>query len=230
MATAIFPAAGQSRRMKSSKNKNFLELAGQPILIHTLLKFSQSEQIDNLIIAAAVDEVTIIEDMLSKIEGLKPFQVVIGGSERQYSIANALKVVPDNCDVVLVHDAARPLISIKIIDEVIEIAKIYGGAVAAVPEKNTIKVIDSENFVVDTPPRAQLVSIQTPQGFRREIIMKAYEQAERDGFLGTDDSSLVERLDYKVKIVQSDYKNIKITTPEDILIAEALLRSDHQNG
>ena len=230
MATAIFPAAGQSRRMKSSKNKNFLELAGQPILIHTLLKFSQSEQIDNLIIAAAVDEVTIIEDMLSKIEGLKPFQVVIGGSERQYSIANALKVVPDNCDVVLVHDAARPLISIKIIDEVIEIAKIYGGAVAAVPEKNTIKVIDSENFVVDTPPRAQLVSIQTPQGFRREIIMKAYEQAERDGFLGTDDSSLVERLGYKVKIVQSDYKNIKITTPEDILIAEALLRSDHQNG
>ena len=227
MATAIFPAAGQSRRMHSSTNKNFLELDGQLILVHTLLKFSKSDKIDRLIVAAAVDEVEVVKEMLNDTEGLKPFQVVVGGSERQYSIANALAVLPNDCDVVLIHDAARPLVSVETIDAVVEAAKTYGGAIAAMPEKNTIKVIDDEDFVIDTPPRAKLVSVQTPQGFKREIIMQAYEQAERDNFLGTDDSSLVERLGYKVKIVKSDYKNIKITTPEDILIAEAFLRSDY---
>ena len=227
MVTAIFPAAGQSKRMQSSTNKNFLEIDDQPILIHTLLKFSKSDKIEKLIVAAAVDEVKIVEEMLAEVEGLKPFQIVEGGSERQYSIANAIKFLPDNCDVVLVHDAARPLISVETIEEVIAAARIYGCAIAAVPEKNTIKVIDDDGFVVDTPPRATLVSVQTPQGFKRDIIVKAYEQAKRDNFLGTDDSSLVERLGCKVKIVKSDYKNIKITTPEDILIAEAFLRSDH---
>ena len=227
MATAIFPAAGQSRRMHSSTNKNFLEIDGQPVLVHTLLKFSKSDKIDRLIVAAAVDEVEVVEEMLNGADGLKPFQVVVGGSERQYSIANALKVVFDDCDVVLVHDAARPLVNLNTIEEVVEAARVHGAAIAAVPEKNTIKVIDNGDFVIDTPPRSKLVSVQTPQGFRRDIILKAYEQAERDGFLGTDDSSLVERLGYKVKIVKSDYKNIKITTPEDILIAEAFLRRDY---
>ena len=230
MVTAIFPAAGQSRRMKSIlnsvTNKNFLEFEGLSILIRTLLTFSQSKEIDNLIVAAAGDEISTVKEILAGVEGLKPFQIVEGGSERQYSIANALKSLPDNCDVVLVHDAARPLITVETIEEVVNAARTYGGAIAAVPEKNTIKVIDDDGFVVDTPPRAKLVSVQTPQGFRREIIVKAYEQAERDNFLGTDDSSLVERLGCKVKIVKSDYKNIKITTPEDILIAEAFLRSD----
>ena len=231
MATAIFPAAGQSSRMKSIlnsvTNKNFLNFGGFSILVRTLQAFSQSKEIDNLIIAAASDEIPTVEKMLADVEGLKPFQIVEGGSERQYSIANALQKVPKDCDIVLIHDAARPLISIETIEKVVEAARIYGGAIAAMPEKNTIKIIDDEGFVVDTPPRAKLVSVQTPQGFRREIIIKAYEQAARDNFLGTDDSSLVERLGYKVKIVKSDYKNIKITTPEDILIAEAFLRSDH---
>ena len=226
MVTAIFPAAGQSRRMKSATNKNFLLLNGKPILIHTLLKFSKSAKIDKLIVAAASDEVEIVEEMLSKVAELKPFKVVVGGSERQYSIENALKVVDDDCEIILVHDAARPLVSINTIDEVVDAARIYGGAIAAVPEKNTIKVVDDENFVTDTPPRSKLVAVQTPQGFRRDIILKAYEQARNDNFLGTDDSSLVERLGVKVKIVQSDYRNIKVTTPEDILIANTLLNKN----
>lgn len=230
MVTAIFPAAGQSRRMKSLlnsvTNKNFLELDGLAILIKTLQTFSKSTKIDNLIIAAASDEIKIIEDMLEKYSDLKPFNIVEGGSERQYSVANALKFVSDDCDVVLVHDAARPLIKIETIDAVVEAAENYGGAIAAVPEKNTIKVIDSESFVVSTPKRSTLVSVQTPQGFKRDIIMKAYEQAEHDNFLGTDDSSLVERLGVKVKIVKSDYQNIKVTTPEDILIAKALIEAN----
>ncbi len=226
MVTAIFPAAGQSRRMKSSTNKNFLELDGQPILIHTLLKFSKSDKIDNLIIAAAVDEVEFVKKMLKNVTGLKPFEIVVGGSERQYSIANALKVLPGDTEIILVHDAARPLIGIETIDTVVEAAKIYGGVIAAMPEKNTIKVVDSDDFVVNTPPRSKLVSVQTPQGFQRDILLRAYKQAELDNFLGTDDASLVERLGVKVKIVRSDYSNIKITTPEDILIAQILLRGN----
>ena len=118
------------------------------------------------------------------------------------------------------------MISIKTINEVVETARTYGGAIAAVPEKNTIKIVDDKAFVIDTPPRSKLVAVQTPQGFQRDIIVKAYEQASRDNFLGTDDSSLVERLGVKVKVVESDYRNIKITTPEDILIAKAFLKAN----
>ncbi len=226
MVTAIFPAAGQSRRMKISSNKNFLELDGIPVLIRTLQKFSQSKKIDNLIIAAAGDEIETVKNLLKKFSDLKPFKIVAGGSERQYSIANALKEIADDCEIILVHDAARPLISVKVIDEVIDAAKIYGGAIAAVPEKNTIKIVDENNFVVDTPDRSKLVAVQTPQGFQRKILIDAYEKAAQDKFLGTDDSSLVERLGYKVKIILSNYRNIKITTPEDILAAKALLKAD----
>ena len=226
MVTAIFPAAGQSRRMHSKKNKNFLQIKDQPILIHTLKKFSKSDKIDKLIIAAAPDEVEIVKKMLQKIADLKPFQVVAGGSERQYSIANALKFIDDDCEVILVHDAARPMVTVETIDKVVDMAKLHGAAIAAVKEKNTIKIVNDDDFVIDTPPRSTLVSVQTPQGFRKEIILKAYEQAKIDNFLGTDDSSLVERLGYKVKIVQSDYKNIKLTTPEDIIIAEAFLKEE----
>ena len=226
MVTAIFPAAGQSRRMQSKTNKNFLEIKGQSILIHTLQKFSKSAKIDRLIVVAAPDEWNIVKRMLKGVPKLKPFMVVTGGSERQYSIANALKFIDDECDIILVHDAARPLVSVDTIDEVVDMARLHGSAVAAVKEKNTIKIVDGEDFVIDTPPRSTLVSVQTPQGFQREIILKAYKQAEKEKFLGTDDSSLVERLGYKVKIVQSDYKNIKITTPEDIIIAEAFLKEE----
>ena len=184
MVTAIFPAAGQSRRMKISSNKNFLELDGIPVLIRTLQKFSQSKKIDNLIIAAAGDEIETVKNLLKKFSDLKPFKIVAGGSERQYSIANALKEIADDCEIILVHDAARPLISVKVIDEVIDAAKIYGGAIAAVPEKNTIKIVDENNFVVDTPDRSKLVAVQTPQGFQRKILIDAYEKAAQDKFLG----------------------------------------------
>ena len=225
MVTAIFPAAGKSRRMQSIKNKNFMKLDGVPILIRTLKKFSQSKKIDELIVAVAKSEFEIVVEMLSRVEDLKPFQVVVGGSERQYSIANALKVIDKDCKIILVHDAARPLISVETIDKVIDAARNFGAAIAAVPEKNTIKIVDEENFVKDTPDRSKLFSIQTPQGFKKEILLQAYEQAAKDDFLGTDDSSLVEKIGVKVKIVESDYQNIKITTPEDILIAESFLKA-----
>ena len=224
MVTAIFPAAGASRRMGGGVNKNFLELMGEPILIRTLKTFSQVERVNFLIVVVSAQEVGTVEKLLSAEKNLKPWRVVVGGSERQYSIANGLKLLPDAAQIILVHDAARPLISARIINEVIDVAEKFGGAIAAVPSKDTIKVVDAEGFVRYTPPRRELVSVQTPQGFRREILLRAYAKAEAENFLGTDDASLVERLGAKIKIVTGSYDNIKITTPEDLSVAESFLR------
>ena len=227
MTTAIFPAAGASRRMGIGKNKIFLKLDGESVLIRTLKKFSQSARINFLIVVVSAGEVETVEELLKTATDLKPYVVTVGGSERQYSIANGLKFVPPESEIVLVHDAARPLINLETIEKVIDAAEKFGGAIAAVPEKNTIKIIDAEGFVKSTPPRADLVAVQTPQGFKKEILLRAYEQAALDNFLGTDDASLVERIGGKIKIVQSDYKNIKITTPEDIQIAETFLAENN---
>lgn len=226
MVTAVFPAAGQGRRMMAGMNKVFMELAGMPILIRTLLKFSKCEEIDALVVVVAEDEVTFIKTVLGRVSGLKPYKVVTGGSERQYSVRNGLAAVDPSTEIVLVHDAARPLISNETILKTIAAARTYGGAVAGVPAKNTIKVCDSEGLVQSTPDRNFLWEVQTPQGFRLNVLVEAHQQAEHDNFLGTDEASLVERLGAPVKIVESDYRNIKITTPEDILIAEALIRED----
>ena len=225
MVTAVFPAAGSSKRMGGGINKNLLELAGEPVLLRTLKTFSKVERINFLIVVVAAHEVETVEGLLRGSKVLKPWQVTIGGSERQYSIANGLKLLPDDAQIVLVHDAARPLVTVQTINDVIDAAEQFGGAIAAIPEKNTIKVIDAQGFVKHTPPRAELVSVLTPQGFRREILLRAYDKAAEENFLGTDDSSLVERLGVRVKVVAGGYQNIKITTPEDIRIAETFLEA-----
>lgn len=224
MVTAIIPAAGASRRMGGT-NKIFLELLGESILIRTLKIFSQSARVDFLIVAT--NEISAVTEMLKSTPKLKPWAVTAGGSERQYSIANALKILPPATETVLVHDAARPLVSLETIEKVIDAAEKFGGAIAAVPAKNTIKIIDAAGFVQSTPPRKDLVEVQTPQGFQKEILLQAYAQAAADNFLGTDDASLVERIGGKIKIVSGSYQNIKITTPEDIQIAESFLRSEN---
>ena len=224
MVTVIFPAAGQGKRMQAGVNKVFLELAGKPILVHTLLKFSRCEAVDKLVVVVAPEEVLFIKRALRGVPGLKPYTVVAGGAERQFSVANGLKAMDPETDLVLVHDAARPLVSPVTIACVIDEARRSGAAIAAVREKNTVKVIDSNGIVKKTPERAQLWDVQTPQGFKREIIEEAYQKAMQDGTMGTDDASLVERLGVPVKVVTSDYRNIKITTPEDLLIVEAFLR------
>lgn len=224
MVTAIFPAAGASRRMKIGRNKNFLELVGEKILLRTLKTFSKVERINFLVVVVAENEVEEVKNFLSAEKNLKNFVVTAGGSERQYSIANGLKFVPADSEIILVHDAARPLVNVQTIENVIDAAEKFGGAIAAVHEKNTIKIIDAENFVKETPPRAEIVSVQTPQGFRKEILFRAYSAAEKENFLGTDDASLVERIGEKIKIVWSDYSNIKITTPEDLEIAKTFLK------
>ena len=228
MVTVIFPAAGLSRRMKINTNKNFLELGGESVLVRTLKTFSKSARVKNLIVVVAESEIAEVEKILSVEKNLKPYKIVVGGSERQYSIANGLKFLPEDTEIILVHDAARPLVSQTVIENVIDAAEKFGGAIAAVPAKNTIKFVDAENFVKSTPPRSELVEVQTPQGFRKNILLRAYKKAEEENFLGTDDASLVERLGEKIKIVTSDYKNIKITTPEDLKIAETFLSAERK--
>lgn len=209
--------------MALGTNKIFLELAGESILLRTLKTFSKAARIEFLIVVVGAGEVEAVQEILSAAE-LKPWAVTIGGSERQYSIANGLKLLPKDAEIILVHDAARPLVDLETIDAVIDAAEKFGGAIAAVPEKNTIKIVDAAGFVKETPKRSELVAVQTPQGFRREILLRAYAQAAADNFLGTDDAGLVERIGGKIKIVQSSYRNIKITTPEDIAVAESFLK------
>ena len=223
MVSVIFPAAGAGRRMKADRNKVLLELSGVPILLRTLRRFSAVPAVAELIVVVAKDEIAFVEEMLEKAQGLKPWRVVQGGAERQYSIANGMAHLAADADIVLVHDAARPLVSLAAIEAVISAAREKGAAIAAVRAKNTIKVVGEDGRVEATPARASLWEVQTPQGFRREILQRAYEKAAQDGFLGTDDASLVERIGEAVFVVESDYGNLKITTPEDLWMAEALL-------
>lgn len=224
MVTAIVLAAGQGKRMNSSINKVFMLLSDKPILLHSVMAFSACPEVDNLIVVAAPDEVAHVENMLSSLKEIKTWQVVSGGSERQYSIANALKAMSQLTDIVLVHDGARPLVNIQCINSVIQAATAHQAAVVAVPVKDTIKTVNDSGTVTDTPERHTLWSIQTPQGFTANILRQAYEQAAQDDYLGTDDASLVERIGASVKIVPGSYENIKVTTPEDLIIAEALMK------
>lgn len=230
MVSVIFPAAGKGKRMQAGMNKVFMDLSGMPILVRTLLKFSACEAVDQLVVVVAPAEVEFVEGVLKRLEGLKDYIVVAGGSERQYSVWNGIKAIEnaDRDDIILVHDAARPLVSNQVILDTIKTAREKGGAIAAVPAKNTIKLCNDSHQVVETPDRSKLWEVQTPQGFRRDILVQANELAEKDGFLGTDDASLVERTGHPVYIVESDYRNIKITTPEDIVIARAFLAEEEK--
>ena len=230
MVSVVFPAAAQAHRMQVGLNKVFLTLAGKPMLLRTLLTFSKVPDVGELIVAVGADEVEPVTSLLGRVKGLAPWRVVEGGTERQYSIRNGLALVSEEADIVLVHDAARPLIRRDTIEELIRVVRAEGAAIIAVPEKNTIKIAAEDGTVAATPPRSSLWQVQTPQGFRKDILMEANRKADEDGFLGTDDASLVERLGVPVRIVRGEYSNIKVTTPEDMVVAEAILRNDMGAG
>ncbi len=194
------------------------------MFVHSVLTFSSCTEVDNLLVVVAFDEVEQVETILRGLTGVKSWKVVVGGSERQYSIANAIKVVSEKTDVILVHDGARPLLKEQCVKDIIQAARQYKAAVVAVPVKDTIKTVDDNGWVTGTLERHALWSIQTPQGFDANLLRQAYNKAEADGYVGTDDASLVERLGVKVKVIPGCYENIKVTTPEDLIIASALLK------
>lgn len=204
-------------------NKVFLPLSGKSVLAHTAAAFAACPAVKELLVVAAAGEEEAMVKLLTACRLTVPWQVITGGSERQYSIANALANVSAQSELILVHDGARPLVRPETIQQVMEAARQYGAAIVAVPVKDTIKTADAAGRVTGTPDRSMLWAVQTPQGFRADLLQAAYREAAACSFLGTDDASLVEHLGQTVHIVSGCYDNIKITTPEDIVLAEALL-------
>lgn len=218
----ILPAAGQGKRMGAGKNKLLLELNGLPVLIHTLRVFEQDEDCSGIILAIHPQDEMEFQALLTSYNVSKVTRLVPGGKERQDSIYNALNTVETD-GIILVHDAARPFIQKEHIHRLTEMAAETGAAILGVPVKDTIKKVQ-DGVVVETVERSSLWAVQTPQAFRISLLTEAYKKAEKDNFLGTDDASVVERLHYPVAIVEGDYDNIKLTTPEDLYFAEAILK------
>lgn len=219
----IIPAAGQGKRMNAGKNKQFIELKGTPIIIHTLKVFEAHPNCSGIVLVINEQEREEFIMLLEQYEIKKVNRLVSGGAERQLSVYNGLQAV-DSCDFILVHDGARPFISHEQIEQLISGAVPTGAATLAVPVKDTIKRVNN-GLVVETVERSSLWSIQTPQAFRLSLILEAHQQAATDNYLGTDDASLIERVGKQVSIVLGDYTNIKLTTPEDLLLANAILDS-----
>ncbi len=225
------PSAKDAKEKKAHPSKQFTELGGTPILIHTLRKFAAVEAVSEIWVALRENEIETFRERLGKEAPdvlKKKVELVVGGEHRQQSVEHALSAVqaaPD--DLVLVHDAVRPLVSAEVIEEVIDAAKKYGAAIAGLPAVDTVKQVErtSEGAIIKaTIPRASVVLAQTPQGFRYDVIKKAFDEATADGFMGTDEASLAERSGHEVAVVMGSAKNIKITTPGDMELAEFYLR------
>jgi 2-C-methyl-D-erythritol 4-phosphate cytidylyltransferase len=228
---APMPSAMDAKTKKPHPSKQFTELAGTPILIHTLRKFAAVEAVTEMWVALRESEIEGFRERLEKEAKdvlKKKVELVAGGEHRQQSVEHALNAVSAaSDDVVLVHDAVRPLVTGEIILEVIEAAKKYGAAIAGLPAVDTVKQVErtAEGAIIKTTiPRAGVVLAQTPQGFRYDVIKKAFDEASADGFNGTDEASLAERSGHEVAVVMGSPRNIKITTPGDLELAEFYLR------
>ncbi len=212
---------------KGLPSKQFFEINGTPIIIHTLRIFARNRQITHIVVALRKNEIEPFRKQLEKEGMADKVQVVQGGDHRQQSVANALaslKAAPD--DIVLVHDAVRPFVDDEIIANVIREVEKHGAAIAGLPAVDTIKQVDraAEGAIItSTIPRERVVQAQTPQGFRYALIKRAFDSAIADGFTGTDEASLVERIGESVWVVMGSARNLKITTPGDMKLAEFLM-------
>lgn len=216
----VIPAAGQGKRMGSKVSKQFLLLDGHPILIHTLRLFETHPQVDEIILVMKKDELAGTKEMLRSYGFTKINAVVEGGRERQESVYMGLQHCQS--EWILIHDAVRPFVTHEALDRLIEEIKRTQAAILAVPVKDTIKQINGDGWVSHTPARSELVSVQTPQGFGRELILRAHREAHGQSEWATDDSMLIEQMGIPVKVVEGEYTNIKITTPEDLVLAEKI--------
>lgn len=224
--TAVIMAAGKGKRMGTDISKQFLPVCGKEILAWTVEKFEASPAVDEIILMAGTEGIEEVRELCTKYSWKKVCQVALGGKERQDSVANGLSLLSEKTEIVLIHDGVRPFVTERMIEASIEGALSYGGCVIGVPAKDTIKVCDKAQMAVETPDRCTLWQIQTPQTFDRKVICQAYDQAKEDRFLGTDDASVAEYAGYKVFVAMGDYRNIKITTKEDLIIAEAFIKEE----
>lgn len=222
--TAIVPSAGRGARFKSKEKKIFANLNRRPLLSYTLKALQSSPLIRDIVLVVDKRLIETSLRLIRRYHIAKVKHVIEGGRTRTESVRRALRCVDKNSSLVLIHDGVRPFASKEIIERTILAAKRFGASVSAVPVKATIKFSGKNSFVKYTPNRKELWEVQTPQVFRRDIIENAYKKINSNRFF-TDDAALIEGVGKKVKIVKGDYRNIKITTTEDIKIAEALLRS-----
>jgi 2-C-methyl-D-erythritol 4-phosphate cytidylyltransferase len=230
---ALIPAAGMGKRMGASINKQYLALGGLPIVARTISIFEQCGCIDAIYLVIPAEEIPYCREQVVVANGFrKVVEIVPGGKERQNSVMNGLRAIgrrAGNDDVVVIHDGVRPFITQELLRQSIDVARTCDGALVAVPAKDTIKTV-RDGVVTGTPRRETLWQAQTPQTFRFDRIHAAHLEAERAGFMGTDDASLVERNGGCIRIVTGDYRNIKITTPEDLILAEAFLANPYKEG
>ena len=222
--SVIIPAAGFGERMGSAIGKQFLSLDGKPIIVHTIGQFQRAAVIDEIVVVTREESFSLLEKIIAEFGLTKVRPLVQGGARRQDSVANGLLALDSRCDIVLVHDAVRPFIAQATIAQAVDAAKFFGAAIVAVRAKDTIKQAGTDGRVERTLDRSFLWNVQTPQAFQRTVLADAYARAAAEHVAATDDSSLVERLGIAPVIVEGSYENIKITTPEDLLIGELLAK------
>ncbi|MDO8424820.1 MAG: 2-C-methyl-D-erythritol 4-phosphate cytidylyltransferase [bacterium] len=226
MNFAVILAAGKSRRMKGI-DKVFYKIKGKPLIFHTLSVFEKNPGIDKILLVTRRDNFKKLFSLVKKYKLKKISKIIEGGKERQYSAFNAIKAIEEigakPGDLILFHNGANPLVLPEEISKVIKGAKKYGAALLAQPAKDTIKAVDKNGLILKTIPRKNVYLAQTPQVIEYKLAKEVFEKAIRDGFQGTDDVSLVERAGKSVKIIPCSYKNIKVTTKDDLKIIESFL-------
>jgi 2-C-methyl-D-erythritol 4-phosphate cytidylyltransferase len=224
---AIIAAAGLGRRMQQDTPKTYLQLAGKPILIHTLEIFEKVPEVKEVLVVVHPEDLEFCqEEVIDPYPLKKVLRLVPGGKERQDSVYHALKVLKKEAadlDVILVHDGVRPLVDPDQVRKVVAAARRHGGAILGIPCQDTLKRVNSKGVVVDTVDRQELWQVQTPQAFQAALLWRAYQEAMERGFYATDEAALVEALGETVVVVPSTCLNLKITTPDDLKIAEAIL-------
>jgi 2-C-methyl-D-erythritol 4-phosphate cytidylyltransferase len=228
-ADAVIVSAGKGQRLMKERKKQFLLLEGRPILCHTLDQFEACPLIHSILLVVGQEDLDYcLKEIVEKHRYRKVSQIVPGGKRRQDSVKNGIDAIPKDVEIVVIHDGVRPFITQEMIEESVQSAIRFGAVVMAMPVKETIKTAHADGTVLKTLDRESLWQIQTPQAFRVNVIKEAYRRAAEDGFVGTDDASMVERVGGKVHIVPGSYKNIKITTLEDLMLAHLFLRMEKQ--
>jgi len=222
----IIPAAGSGSRMKAELPKPFLEVNGKPILYHTLNSFGKIEGLAKVVVVVHPGYSSQADEILKSLfyNTKVSYQIAEGGKERQYSILNGLQKVEDDVELIAVHDAVRPFVDPRDVEKCCKVAAENGGAVLGVRARDTLKQVDKNNVILNTPDRSLFWQAQTPQIFRLELFKKAYETAMKKNTIATDDASLVEKIGGKVVMVEGNSLNIKITYPEDLIFAEKILQ------
>lgn len=224
--SCIVAAGGSGTRMGANKNKLFLEIDGVAVIVHTLKTLQKSETISEIIVSAREEDIITISEY-ARIFGISKLKTIVkGGNTRAESVLSASKEVSCDCDLVMIHDGARPFVTEKIIDETVNKAAEYGAAACGVKPKCTLKSVGDSGFITDTVDREKTVEIQTPQVFDKELFDKMYSFDGETLKTATDDCILAEKCGVKIFVTEGSYKNIKITTPEDMEIAEIFLRRD----